>query len=353
MAPIFTGSKFGFGRVDAVAEPGSEKLNFVYFYSPGTWTIPADPFSSIPGGGNPGKVNVLVVGGGAGAGFGGGDGGGGGAGGFRYATNYTIPASPGTPVSVTVGTGGQPTLDYASGPRVGGSGGSSTFAPGQPYGISASGGGGGGQINNPSTLQVANPGGSGGGGTCGESGPGIAGGNGNVGGNVSSPPFSQAPEGNPGGPGQAIGPSGGPFASGGGGGAGGAGGGNAATNPATGGAGGIGALANMFVSPSLVPTPGIIYKIPFSQTPILIAPTYYAGGGGGGADSRPNAGLGGAGGGGNARNAGSNSGSPNGGTNGYGGGAGAPQNPRTRNVSDNPAQWGGHGCVIITYYTPS
>ena len=102
----------------------------------------------------------------------------------------------------------------------------------------------------------------------------------------------------------------------------------------------------------LAPSPGTIYQFPIPQAAPLIAATYYAGGGGGGSVGPvSNGGTGGQGGGGNNQNAGSDGGSPNGGTDGYGGGAAAPRNPRTRNVNDNPAQAGGHGCVILTYYT--
>ena len=327
------------------------QLNFVYFYSSGSWTVPSDTFSATEGG-TAGTVNVLVVGGGGGAGFNAASAGGG-AGGFRYATTYTIPAPAGSTVPLTVGTGGLPALDYAGGAseNTGTKGGNSTFAPGTPYAITATGGGGGGQNNNPPDpgMVTRGAGGSGAGGACGEAGSGLAGSAGNEGGNVSSPPFSQAAEGYPGGTGANVGPASEGFAGGGGGGAGGAGGAN---GPYSGGNGGPGAQANMYVDTSLAPSPGVIYQMPVPQGAPLIAATYYAGGGAGGSQGPvSNGGTGGQGGGGNNQNAGSSGGSPNGGTDGYGGGAAAPRNSRTRNVADNPAQAGGHGCVILTYYT--
>ena len=355
MAPFFTGlaknlGGFGFGKKSSGdSAPSGPQLNFVYFYSSGSWTVPDDSFSATEGG-SAGFVNVLVVAGGGGAGFNAAAAGGG-AGGFRYATQYAIPASPGSTVPLTVGSGGLPSLDYASGPRVGTPGGNSTFAPGTPYAISATGGGGGGQNNNPTdpSMVPKGAGGSGAGGACGEAQGGLPGSPGNAGGNVSSPPFSQAAEGYPGGTGANVGPASDGFSGGGGGGAGGAGGDNGASS---GGNGGPGAQANMYVDTSLVPSHGTIYKFPIPQAAPLIAATYYAGGGGGGSVGPvSNGGTGGQGGGGNNQNAGSDGGYPNGGTDGYGGGAAAPRNPRTRNVNDNPAQAGGHGCVILTYYT--
>ena len=74
MAPFFTGlaknlGGFGFGKKSSGdSAPSGPQLNFVYFYSSGSWTVPDDSFSATEGG-SAGFVNVLVVAGGGGAGF--------------------------------------------------------------------------------------------------------------------------------------------------------------------------------------------------------------------------------------------------------------------------------------------
>jgi len=105
MAPIFTGSRFGFGR-GAAAGPGipfsatggnvsalapGNGYKYHTFTSPGTFTVS----------GSPGIVEVVAVGGGGGSDGIGTPGGGGGA--VVYSTN--VPISVGS-YSVTVGSGG-------------------------------------------------------------------------------------------------------------------------------------------------------------------------------------------------------------------------------------------------------
>jgi hypothetical protein len=169
MAPIFTGSKFGFGR-SAVSGPtffattatggtivDSGDYRIHIFTSPGSFSV-----SQV---GTIDTVEYLVVAGGGGGGND--DGGGGGAGGLRTNTPGITNAlgSPltnppftitNTSYSVTVGNGGP-------GPYNNGQ--SSNFGP-----ISASGGGyGGNDLQSASTGNAyGNPGGSGGGGCGGD-----------------------------------------------------------------------------------------------------------------------------------------------------------------------------------------
>mgnify|MGYP003649819988 FL=1 len=106
-----------------------------------SWTAPAGVT----------QVEVLCVGGGGGGGYNGG--GGGGAGGLLYSTAYTVV--PGTIYTVTVGTGGAPSLASAN---VASAGTNSVFGA-----LTASGGGGG---NSRSTTSGVTAGGSGGGGAA-------------------------------------------------------------------------------------------------------------------------------------------------------------------------------------------
>jgi hypothetical protein len=163
MAPIFTGSKFGFGRSAADAPvpisatggnqtpssglaPGNG-YKYHTFTSPGTFTVS----------GGPGTVEVLVVGGG-GAG-GGRAGGGGGAGGIAYAINHAITAP--SVIPIVVGPGGPAPTPAVNSGDTGPSGGDSTFGdvPNPYYIIAKGGGGGGGDGSNG----AATTGGSGGG----------------------------------------------------------------------------------------------------------------------------------------------------------------------------------------------
>jgi hypothetical protein len=140
-------------------------------YGTGPASLASDAFA--PGSGAPPTVEYLVVAGGGGAGDSGANGwgsGGGGAGGYRTATGYAV--SSGSPITVTVGSGG------AGGSNSNGVNGSnSVFGS-----ITSAGGGGGGQGVSGS---VGSAGGSGGGGSgtgskaggAGTAGQGYAGGN--------------------------------------------------------------------------------------------------------------------------------------------------------------------------------
>jgi hypothetical protein len=286
MAPIFTGSKFGFGSNTSVASPiltatggtiiDSGGYRIHVFTSPGSFVV-SDAGSGlveyvvVAGGGG---SSPTVIGGGAGAG------------GFRTGTNFPITA---TTYPITIGGGG-----------VGSQGSPSIFST-----ITSAGGG-------------AGPQGSG---SPGGSGSGADYNNVNSFGLGNTPPTSP-PQGNPGG--TALGGS--PFYAGGGGGGAGAAGnpGTAFPNPAKGGDG----------SP--------VTWIPASYgTPGPAPGRYFAGGGGGATYNSPNGpGPGGAGGGGFGGTYPSSPGS-SGGTN-TGGGAGG-------NVGAPNTLVGGSGIVLIRY----
>ena len=114
MAPIFTGGRMGFGRVDAPSGPGAIPLTATggsvlngitdsgYKYHVFTVDTPA-PQSSFVVTSSSGNIQLLVVGGGGG--IQNDNGGGAGGGGIAYASN--LPVSPGT-YSLTVGSGGSP-----------------------------------------------------------------------------------------------------------------------------------------------------------------------------------------------------------------------------------------------------
>jgi len=161
MAPIFTGSKFGFGRVDAAAAAGPTGPS-VFTVTGGavleTSTHYVHFFTNT--GSNPmvvtgiGTIDCLIVGGGA-AGAGGcpGGAGGGGAGAVIYKT--LVPVTNGT-YTLNIGTGGPSTPNNVSTPFTPYNGGDTTA-----FGYTAAGGGvGGGGAPNNAGL----PGGSGGGG---------------------------------------------------------------------------------------------------------------------------------------------------------------------------------------------
>jgi hypothetical protein len=168
MAPIFTGSRMGFGRVDAassnipagIVASGGTKTT-VGSYTIHTFSYPtADNFTVTSG---TGTVDILVVAGGGGGGGGGPaqwQGGGGGAGGYAYVTGYSVTA--GTTYPISVGQGGSSASPNARG----GSGGSSWFnlSGTVPSPIFCQGGGGGGvgnQSESPNAPGLS--GGSGGG----------------------------------------------------------------------------------------------------------------------------------------------------------------------------------------------
>jgi hypothetical protein len=232
----------------------------------------------------PTAVDYLVVAGGGGGGMGGG----GGAGGYRI--GLSLPISPGSPYTVTVGGGGQGATNPAT------YGFNPPFAAGKMGQVSifstvtAAGGGPGAFEGVTAGAPEGFYGGSGGG--NGWRSPGAAGVL-NSGGTGNTPAVSP-PQGNNGGGGRNAPING---AGGGGGGAGGVGTGAGPGNTPTGGAGGIGRQNDFASSGTLV---------------------YYAGGGGGGGFGQSPGGNGGAGGGG-----GGGSGGVSGATQGAGGGEGA------------------------------
>lgn len=138
MAPIFTGSKFGFGR-SAAAEPSfSTSGGTKYTYGGKTIHVftSTDATGLVITGGNLTNVEYVMVGGGGGGGAN--YAGGGGAGGYLTGTFSTIPG-PGGPYPVTIGAAGnaQPS------PQGRGGNGSNTVF----NGTTAYGGGGGGFFN--------------------------------------------------------------------------------------------------------------------------------------------------------------------------------------------------------------
>ena len=313
MAPIFTGLKFGFGRVDAEIGGAAQGLTATggTITTPGNgyryhaFTTPGPATFTVTGIGIYGStVEYLVVGGG---GAGGADrsGGGGGAGGLRTATGFPVSTSPGS-YAITVGAGAV----------LGGNGSPSIFSS-----ITSQGGGRGG--TDPDFFGPTNgtgfPGGSGGGARSNS--PGASGGSGNSVTGTSTPAPSQ---GNPGGPNTA-----GSLGGAGGGGAGAAG---APVGPGSGGsAGGAGLQYPQFTGPLI----GVPSLAPLSG--------YFAGGGGGG-NVEPMGGTfapGGLGGGGRGQSGDSGTSPLPGTTNSGGGGGGAGPS--------SGGGTGGPGIVVIRY----
>lgn len=333
MAPIFTGSKFGFGRVDSPRGPvdasgGTIVTNGSYTYHVFTTN---DTFFSGP----KTSVEILLVGGGGG----GGDpvGGGGGAGGVLNQTS--VPIISNTSYPVVIGAGALNDVQ----PNGGAPGSNSTA-----LGYTAYGGGGGGGYGESGESSS----GSGGGG-CGNESSSFPGGSGN------SPPTSP-PQGNPGGSGSAFyGPSRG-YHGGGGGGKGGSGSNSSpGPNPGAGGPGGPGAPYPAYASPIIgpaIPTatptnvnaPGNPLRTDFNNA---VGPTGLYGGGGGGLNDssdqggQPTGGPGGGGAGGiNPFEGGNANGTPaRPGTNFTGGGGGGGRSTQQGE--------GGNGIVIIRYLT--
>jgi hypothetical protein len=242
------------------------------------------------------SVDVLVVGGGGGGGTGSyAGGGGGGGGGFREATAF--PITPGSAITVTVGSGGS----------INSNGGSSLFST-----ITSTGGGAGGGFNGASLIGLN--GGSGGGGGA-PAGTGIS-----LGGTGNTPPTSP-PQGNSGGVGEHI----------------------SGIHAAFGGGGGAGGIGGDFV---LTPGSGIRrsdggFGGAGSSSSISGTSVTYAGGGGGGGHTNQGGigGIGGVGGGGSGSGPGNAvAGTPN--TGGGGGGQGH---------SSGAAATGGSGIVIVRY----
>ena len=246
------------------------------------------------------RVEVLVVAGGGGGGSGfnkSAAGGGGGAGGLIYNANFTVV--PGTPYTVTVGTGGAGGTSGSSGTAGRGTNGTnSVFSS-----LTAVGGGGGGDYPDV----VGYDGGSGGGG-------------GGAGGSVKLGGSGTANQGFNGGLHTGAGQSTTTTACGGGGGAGGPGGDGIRSSAGAGGG------------------PGLPFDISGTMT-------YYAGGGGGGSSQAPWGGAGGIGGGGNGGTSDGSTGSA--GTASTGGGAGGGSS----DVSSAAGGLGGSGVVILRYYT--
>jgi len=305
MAPLFTGSKLGFGRVDAAAGPtGPFSATGGTKTESGGYTLHAftsvGPSSFIVENAPPTfSVELLIVAGGGGGGGGYSSGGGGGAGGLLYygptpgGAGASIPLSSGN-YSVVVGAGGS--NNYPGPGTLGTKGGDSSFSSYTSFG--------GGVAKGPNPSPDKN------------GGSGAANGSGTPG------------QGNPGGS------SVGSFDGAGGGGAGGAGsnGTGGAYNNSRGGPGGIGKQYAQFG-----PTYG---------TPGPNGVGYFAGGGGGGAYS--DAGVqthpGGAGGGGYGQSGSFGTGVPGTANTGGGGGAGGAANNQ-----DGAAGNGGPGIVIIRY----
>ena len=328
MAPLFTGSKLGFGRSAEVAAgpspisatggnqtpanglaPGNG-YKYHTFSSPGTFTVSS---------GND-TVEYLVV-----AGGGGGANGGGGGGGGLLSNSFEMPAptrqSPfpvSGPVSypVVIGGGGSGGLAYP-GATDGTQGSPSSFGP-----VSTTGGGGasGGDAGPPGH---GNPGGSGGGASTETYGTGPF----NPGGAATNYPGSTQ-QGFPGG--GAYQYSGGNLSAGGGGGAGAAGqdGSPPGASPRKAGDGGVGLQFPAFTGP-LIGAPALN---PLSG--------YFAGGGGGGGWGNPG-GSGGLGGGVAGSGSGITPDASQANTGGGGGGSGYP--------SWVPGGNGGSGIVIIRY----
>ncbi|KKQ06027.1 MAG: hypothetical protein US16_C0027G0005 [Candidatus Moranbacteria bacterium GW2011_GWE2_36_40] len=275
-----TGTGFLVGSISATGGTITTDGDYTVhtFTTNGTFTADA----SLP-------VEVLVVAGGGGS-AGGYEGGAGGGGGVQYHSGWQVSA--GTPVGVTVGTGG------AAGPTStnGTNGGNSAFDS-----LIANGGGGGGNYAGGAGA-VPGSGGSGGGASRG-----AVGGTSNQGSVNGSTSYGHAGGNGPGGGGQ----------SGGGGGGAGAIGGNTASSD-TGGVGGVGIASS-----------------------ISGASTYYGGGGGGSSNYSTVAGGNGGGG-----TGGSQYTSPTAGTANTGGGGGGE---RMNGIGKN----GGSGIVIVRYLTNS
>jgi len=347
MAPIFTGSKFGFGRSaeEAAAAPSfsatggtvtaagitpGNGYRYHVFTSTGTFTV------------NFGTANIeyLVIAGGGTAGV---NGSGGGAGGLR--TNVSgnpkagaaLPISPGS-YTITVGGAGSPAVlqpnDGTPGPA--GNGGYSALGDGNAIEIRSDGGGSGGS---PGGVGIA--GGSGGGGSGFPAERSVTGGAGNT-------PSRSPSQGNAGGTGCPNCPWPSPSSgyTGAGGGGAGATGGNASSSVA--GPGGAGHPISEFAAPLIQPEiPGPAWP-GFSSA---VGPTgLYAGGGGGGGYgglSTPGTGGPGGGGAGGVQNGSSFApGSP--GTNFTGGGGGGATSHQAQDGGGTPGI-GGTGIVIIRY----
>jgi len=306
MAPIFTGSKFGFGRsADAATTLGfsatggtkiSEPDGYTYHYFTASGPNPFN-VSQIS---ESGSVDYVIIGsGGAGCGQPSGNnygGGGGGAGGVRTGSitasvqNYTFNVAGITTALSTSYSGvmGSPSSAFGVEAQGGGSGGGYN----QPL-PETNGGSGGGQSNYTASVGLGNR-------VTGTTTPAPAQGN-DGGGNAST-------------------------SSGGGGGAGGVGG---DANSATGGAGGNGTAFPTWTIPPSYGTPGPNGSL-----------RYFAGGGGGGGNS--NGGLGSYGGGG----AGAASANATPGTVNTGGGGGSTGGNGSLSGGD-----GGSGIIIVRYLT--
>lgn len=287
-----TTAKFAAGQLNRVADIGTGyitgatggTITYSGGYTIHTFTASGTFTPSVTG-----NVEVLIVGGGGG---GGAFGGGGGGGGVIYNSSYAVTTSP---ITVTVGDGGNGDPTYNSG-STGSKGSDSVFG-----GITATGGGGGGSriCGAPCTGVAGASGGSGGGGSPADGAPVGAGG-----------PASPVGQGNDGG-------NGGNFGWGGGGG-GGAGAKGAAANLNNGGNGGS----------------GLTFSISGNSA-------YYGGGGGGCVYNTGTVGSGGTGGGGAGGLLASGvAGTTNTGGGGGGGSAGAYTGGK-----------GGSGIVIVRYPT--
>jgi hypothetical protein len=308
MAPIFTGSKFGFGGGAAgpagpFSATGGTKISepdgYTYHYFTASGPNPFN-VSQIS---EPGSVDYVIIGsGGAGCGQPAGNnygGGGGGAGGVRTGSitasvqNYTFNvAGITTALSANyLGVMGSPSSAFGVDAQGGGSGGGYAQAT-----VETNGGSGGGQSSYEPTVGLGNR-------VTGTTTPAPA--QGNNGGTLGSAPNT---------------------ASGGGGGAGGVGGNSSG---ATGGAGGNGTAFPTWTIPPSYGTPGPNGSL-----------RYFAGGGGGGGNSA--AGLGSYGGGG----AGASSASATPGTVNTGGGGGSTGGNGTLNGGS-----GGSGIIIVRYLT--
>lgn len=354
MAPIFTGNKLGFGRVDAASGssiPFSAASGGIVYYSPSTGKTyhvflvgkhTLTTTSSIS------NVELLVIGGGGGAGSQ--HGGGGGAGGALHHTSLSLNAS--TNYSVTVGRGGAGAI-HGRGPANGtatyGENGENSYfgPPVAPQGYTAYGGGGGFPLGRsgssgetplyydraPSSsapYQGAGlPGGCGGG--SGDE-PGQPGGT-----STQTPMNGATGYGNPGG--KATGAS--TYDAAGGGGLGTAGDGTAGAGPSNG-RGGDGRAFPSFAAPyfsSFMPSPWVS----------AVGPTGLFGGGGGkGSESGPNVGGAGGPGGGGAGADGGNPGTVgNPGVQHTGGGGGGSSGFYA------DGGYGGPGIIILAYTTPA
>jgi len=340
MAPIFTGSKFGFGRVEdaaaaAAGGPGITATGFDVTFNIGdkSWAIrsttgPASvSFSS--GFTSANNVEILLVGGGgAGGSNDWGAAGGGGAGGFIFVpsgSGHTIISTAG-PYDIGVGVGGV----YSNPNQTPSPIGSPTFfSYGASSALTAIRGGSGPYPNAPPSAPWGQPGGSGGGS---QFSPGSTFGSTTQAGSGDGPPTWMF--GNNGGPGGSS-----PDLYGGGG-----GGADGAGSVTSFGVGGEGKAVPTPFMPTGFPAPAIsaLGGIPTSSP----AWRYFAGGGGGGSRlSPPNFRPGGIGGGGNGGTAGpgANNVAATIGINGRGGGGGgsAEQSGPARGAN------GGNGIIIV------